>query len=400
MTKRIIILTSTFPVSKEETFFINELKFIKQKYDEILIFPVNATVNFGPPIKDVIHGNVQLSRIEKILTFRFLFKIDVLRELTYSWSFKKNRFKILKTLLVSFARSIKIRNILIRSVEIREDDLFYSFWGDDGAIALSLLKKKFKTVKMISRFHGWDLYHEASDIGYIPFRNLISKRLDLLIPISEFGKEYIVKNWRSEESNIMVSRLGVTGRKYSERKFEDFTIVSVSSLIPLKRVEQIMLALSQIQFEKIQWFHFGDGELLKNLKIQSQQKLSKNIQTHFMGYVTNEGLMNWYGQNQPAVFINVSTSEGIPVSIMEAMSFGIPVIATQVGGTSEIVNTKNGLLLNADFKSDELKDAILNFYNLSEEENQTFSKAAKEKWDKEFNSEKNYLDFLKNIQSL
>lgn len=41
----------------------------------------------------------------------------------------------------------------------------------------------------------------------------------------------------------------------------------------------------------------------------------------------------------------MSDSEGIPVSIMEAMSFGIPVIARNVGGMSEIVNEENGLLL-------------------------------------------------------
>ena len=42
------------------------------------------------------------------------------------------------------------------------------------------------------------------------------------------------------------------------------------------------------------------------------------------------------------LFLTVSANEGIPVSIMEAQSFGIPVIATDVGGISEIVNNVNG----------------------------------------------------------
>lgn len=48
----------------------------------------------------------------------------------------------------------------------------------------------------------------------------------------------------------------------------------------------------------------------------------------------------------------MSDSEGIPVSIMEAMSFGIPVIARNVGGMSEIVNEENGLLLENDDAED------------------------------------------------
>ncbi|MFR4320263.1 MAG: glycosyltransferase [Blautia massiliensis (ex Durand et al. 2017)] len=45
--------------------------------------------------------------------------------------------------------------------------------------------------------------------------------------------------------------------------------------------------------------------------------------------------------------MNVSSSEGIPVSIMEATSFGIPGIATDAGGTKEIIRDKeNGVLLS------------------------------------------------------
>lgn len=43
--------------------------------------------------------------------------------------------------------------------------------------------------------------------------------------------------------------------------------------------------------------------------------------------------------------MNLSTSEGVPVSIMEVQSYGIPVIATNVGGTGEIIDKDNGILL-------------------------------------------------------
>lgn len=50
-----------------------------------------------------------------------------------------------------------------------------------------------------------------------------------------------------------------------------------------------------------------------------------------MGYIANKDLLDWYKTNKPSIFINVSSSEGVPVSIMESMSCGIPTIATDVG---------------------------------------------------------------------
>ena len=48
-------------------------------------------------------------------------------------------------------------------------------------------------------------------------------------------------------------------------------------------------------------------------------------------------MLDYYKNNIIDIFINLSASEGIPVSIMDAISFGIPCIATNVGGTGEIV---------------------------------------------------------------
>jgi len=47
--------------------------------------------------------------------------------------------------------------------------------------------------------------------------------------------------------------------------------------------------------------------------------------------------------------MNLSETEGIPVSIMEAQSAGVPILATNLGGTSEIVNNENGFLVEKDF---------------------------------------------------
>ncbi|MBL3200697.1 glycosyltransferase, partial [Klebsiella pneumoniae] len=57
------------------------------------------------------------------------------------------------------------------------------------------------------------------------------------------------------------------------------------------------------------------------------------------GTVPHETIISFFAANPVHLFLNLSTMEGIPVSIMEAISFGIPVVATDVGAVSEIVIT-------------------------------------------------------------
>jgi glycosyltransferase involved in cell wall biosynthesis len=79
---------------------------------------------------------------------------------------------------------------------------------------------------------------------------------------------------------------------------------------------------------------------------------------------------------------------------MEAMSFGIPAIATNVGGVSEIVqDEKNGFLLEKDFTDTQLAERIRRCSEMPNEVYQTYRKAARDYWEENFNAEKNYSDF-------
>ena len=60
--------------------------------------------------------------------------------------------------------------------------------------------------------------------------------------------------------------------------------------------------------------------------------------------------MNYYNTYEIDLFVNLSTIEGVPVSIMEAQSSGIPVLATDVGSSKEIVDDDNGFLIPKDFE--------------------------------------------------
>lgn len=86
-------------------------------------------------------------------------------------------------------------------------------------------------------------------------------------------------------------------------------------------------------------------------------------QVKFTGFVKNQEVLNWYKENPATVFVNLSASEGVPVAIMEAISMGLPVIATDVGGTREIVeNGKNGYLLDKDCTVSQIVESLNEFH--------------------------------------
>jgi glycosyltransferase involved in cell wall biosynthesis len=83
---------------------------------------------------------------------------------------------------------------------------------------------------------------------------------------------------------------------------------------------------------------------------------------NYLGFVTDEQLVNLYRTND--LFVFPTLFEGMPTVVLEAMSFGMPVIVSDVGATAELVNSSTGYLIHKNSVL-ELKQAIISFYNLS-----------------------------------
>ena len=58
---------------------------------------------------------------------------------------------------------------------------------------------------------------------------------------------------------------------------------------------------------------------------------------NFLGAMPHSKVLEYYQTHYTDLFIQASRSEGIPVSIMEALSYGTPVLATNVGGVAELL---------------------------------------------------------------
>jgi glycosyltransferase involved in cell wall biosynthesis len=292
----------------------------------------------------------------------------------------------------------------IHSLGIFSDIVFYSYWLTTSAHSIGLLD--YKRCLKISRAHGSDLYEEKSPLGYLPLLKFVSERLDSIFFVSEHGKNYFYEKTGSEDHKLTVSRLGISApvvRTSVVSEKDIITIVSCSNLVPLKRVGLIIEALGCIKIiRKIKWIHLGDGPLRHNLEnlAESLLEAKENIRYEFKGRRPNNEILEFYSNNRVDLFLNASSSEGIPVSIMEAQSFGIPVIATDTGGVNELVAAGTGFLLPVDFKPEDLAEKICLYLKMTEEEIKKIRNNAIQNQKSRFDANKNYTEFIKKVNRI
>src|SRR5690606_18449937 len=108
---------------------------------------------------------------------------------------------------------------------------------------------------------------------------------------------------------------GIRKQIYQKDKI---TIVSCSLIKPVKRLDLIIDVLSKVSYDYY-WIHIGSGETEKEVIKYATEKLPPN-KFEFLGFVSNDKILDVYKQYDADFFINLSDSEGLPVSIMEAMS--------------------------------------------------------------------------------
>ncbi|VAX38257.1 hypothetical protein MNBD_UNCLBAC01-2034 [hydrothermal vent metagenome] len=143
-------------------------------------------------------------------------------------------------------------------------------------------------------------------------------------------------------------------------KSDDIVLTTIASLTPQKGHRYFLEALTEIIKinQNVKYFLIGDGPLRKELE-EYVEKLGLGKYVQFLGIRHDVPLLLKISN----IFILPSLREGLPLVIIEAMASGLPVIATDVGGTSEVVKEGvTGLLVPAK-DVQKLIDAVVTLFN-------------------------------------
>ena len=398
-TKIIVCFTASFPYGTRETYFANELEYLANVFEKVILIP-----GYNPYEKThrSLPDNVEVYNVvlkqgwDRVFDFFINFKIKkqhIKEFLNFKVYKDKIRFKKWVISVISYGKGYNA----FKSYNFNEKEvILYSYWTGKNYF----IEKDLRKFKKVVRMHGGDFYVERNS-GYLPLIKEIYNTADLLLPISQDIYDKLLERYHVNSQKIHLSYLGVSNKaKWCTIKPDNkLYVISCSNVYPLKRIHLIYEILTHIDENiHIEWTHIGSGELLGQLKEYIDHNAKKNITVNFVGQKSQKELKEIYENKYFDFFINTSEYEGLPVSIMEAFSFSVPAVATNVGGTSEIVNTENGLLIDKDFNVEQVAYTIESFF--LNNKLTSFRNNAYNTWKSKFNADNNYQKLIKKIKVL
>ena len=400
MKPNLLILTNNFPNAPltSEGWLADEIVYSYSFFNSIYILPeINSDIHIDLPkncsvVKLKLEKHTTLNFREILNCFYIVFSdfFEYPSKINFLKAFRNN-LALIKYL------TIKAKKISKQSSIFQSPIIVYAYWADNLLTTACIMKQLYKPCKIVSRAHGFEIFEEQTKYHVVPFRKFQSRFSDKIFADSKKGYSHLLQ--KHPLSNIFTSSyVGTIDNGmavFNENKM--FTIITCSHIRNVKRLHLMSDILEHISFPII-WNVIGIGSDFELVKLNNS-KLPKHIVINYIGNLTNKEVLNFYKTHHANLFISLSYSEGLPVSMMEALSFGIPIMSTDVGGCIEICNDNTGILIPKDFDAKKVADRITEFKN-SKKNNLEFRNQCKDYWKINFNAETNYSHFSKEIASI
>jgi colanic acid/amylovoran biosynthesis glycosyltransferase len=255
--------------------------------------------------------------------------------------------------LLAEGRSCFYPKLFMALAAIRQGaDIIHCHYGTVGRAAIVLkdigLGSKISTV-----FHGYDLSMYLNEHGFEVYQELFAKG-DIFLPVSEFWKQKLIDIGCPAKKTIVhhmgidtaIFKPGIRGKDSERTK-----ILTVARLTEKKGHRYALEAIRRVLgvFPQLEYHIAGDGPLFDEMKQLTREWGFEN-HVVFHGKVDAEEAMELYENADifllPSVTSSEGDMEGIPVSLMEAMACGLPVISTMHSGIPELVaNGQAGYLV-------------------------------------------------------
>lgn len=411
----LVLLTNYYPFDKGEEYLESEIPILADSFESVVVVPLMTTASSTqtrmlPPGVRLVHPMAGRTLSQRMVDLARQASPSQTRP-TFSAARRLARHPIRRsfdTYLMSRTRAA-LAKLLQYEEDIRPAGqrpvTIYSYWFYLTAAVGAELKRRWETeqeVWLVSRGHGYDVNVNASAVGYLPLREHLLEQVDALHPVSDTATDYLRRTYPSYAGKISTRRLGSPGHgEQITARQKPLHIVTVSTIRPLKRLDLVGEAVQRLKatYPDIRWTHLGGGRTSGAQKLTAywEDTLGKAT-VDFVGHLSNAEVHRWYCQNPATVFVNASTSEGVPVSIMEAMSYGLPVIATDVGGTRELF-TPSMLcgLVPSDVTAVGLAAAVRSVMHQSEEEYRSAARTSQHAWAQSWHAENNFRSFVADL---
>lgn len=226
----------------------------------------------------------------------------------------------------------------------RHYEIIHCHFGPNGGLAALLKEIGILEGKIITTFHGYDMSQYINKKGENAYQ-LLFRVGDMFLPVSDRWKRELL-DLGCNEDKIRVHRMGVEldRVKMSERTGLDETVnvLSVARLVEKKGLCYAIRAASETlkKHPRLRYRIIGDGPLREALhKLISELGLGGKVE--ILGWKSQEEVFAMLAESDifiaPSVTDQKGDQEGIPVTLMEAMAHGLPVLSTLHSGIPELV---------------------------------------------------------------
>lgn len=370
--KRVLYLAPEVP-ALSATFVYNEIFALQKVGHEVKVASVHLPhAEVSDSVKKQL-GEVYFLYREGALVkaknfFSILLKKPVSTIATF-FTMLKDFFKLgifSKTALGQFYRffvSCSLANYIVDK-EIEHIHVHFAHVPTDLAMYASLMSK----VDFSVMAHANDIFER----GYLLDEKIV--RSKFFATISQYNISYLNQFTQSNDK-LKIIHCGVDTKSYvepsKEKKQGVPTIGFLGRLVEKKGCRYLLEAVEQLkdQEQKFKLEIVGDGPLMAELK---QQATSLGIDdcVEFKGSMPNTEVLNWLTSLScfvlPCVEDSNGDKDGIPVSLMEAMLFGVIVISTNLSGIPELViDQKTGFIAQTE-DIDQLTQKMLNVLSLED----------------------------------
>jgi glycosyltransferase involved in cell wall biosynthesis len=239
--------------------------------------------------------------------------------------------------------------------------LIHAHFGIDGVYALPY--KRFLGVPLVTTFHGYDATRSTESMrrdwhfGWRLYHRYLSQLRaegDQFIAVSGYIRDRLVERGFPQE-RIQVHYIGVDVDQFRFREAvpdgKRRRVLAVGRLVEKKGTADLIRAMAHVvrQLPAAELRIVGDGPLRNELE-QLTSDLRLNDHVSFLGTVPQQVVRKELVEADvfalPSVTAKDGNSEGLPISILEAMASGVPVVSTWHSGIPEaVLHERTGLLV-------------------------------------------------------
>lgn len=389
---RIAYITAHAPYGRGEAFVLEEMLEMVELGVDLDIIPRNPPREvFHSKARKLLNKTIWLPLLDGRIFFQF---IHMLFQYPFLWR--------LLGVVFLHSRSVKvlIKNLAVipkavlvaRLLKQREVVHIHAHWGSTTS-TMAWAISEITGIPWSLTLHRWDIVENN-------MLKLKVKRANFARCISQNGRDDLLQIIGEEYSNkVKVLHMGVRVPEQlpnaSQKRRPEFVIACPANLVPVKGHRFLIEASKLLSDEGIshfRWLIIGDGPLKKTISEQiAQYRLDGSI--CLMGHLPHEALIKMYENGEvdavvlPSIITDEGEKEGIPVVLMEAMAYAIPVVSTKTGGIPELLRNGAGILV-PERSADALAQAILRLRE-DEDMREKMGRKGRERVEIDFNLEKN-----------